>query len=126
MSTSGAPGTPVPDSWAAVIALAFGIAALCAWSVAIPQAVLLARLLAIGDSIVPFTLKTVLWTSSIGIAMGWRCLVFLDWAFFDQRHLGTIGQRWGVEAAMALYIVLAVFYSAALYHRTVTFRGRPR
>ena len=114
----------MPDSWAAFIAVAFGIAALCAWSVAVPQAILLLRLVAIGDDIVPFTLKTVLWTSALGIAMGWRCLVFLDWAFFDQRHLGTIGQRWGIEAAMALYIVLSVLYATALYYRTVTFSRR--
>jgi presenilin-like A22 family membrane protease len=114
----------MPDSSAATIALAFGLAALCAWSVAVPQAILLVRLLRIGDDIALYTLKTVLWTSSLGIALGWRSLVFLDWACCDQGHLGNIDQRWGIEAAMALYIALAVFYAAALYHKTVTFGER--
>lgn len=114
----------MPDSGAAVIAFAFGVASLCAWSVAVPQAVLLVRLLRIGDDIAVFTLKTVLWTSSLGIAMGWRSLVFLDFAFADQRYLGAIDQRWGIEAGMATYIAVAVVYAAVLYHGTVTLGER--
>lgn len=108
------------------IVIAFGIASIAALTVAIPQTALLVRLLRAGNSIAPYTLKTVAWTGTIGVAFAWRCLVFIDFTYFDQRYLGTIDDRWPIESIMAFGLTAAVIYGAALYHKTVTFAPRGR
>lgn len=113
----------MPDNIAGAVVLLLALAALCALSVAIPQAILLMRLWRRGDRIIYWTLKTVLWTSAVGAGLGWRCLIWLDGTFFDQRFLGTAMDRWPAEVAISLYVALSCFYAAILYHKTVTFAG---
>lgn len=126
MSASGADGgSAVPPNVESVVVGALALAALAAFSVAVPQTILLIRLARIGHPDAPWTLKTAAWTGTIAIAFAWRCAVFVDFAWFDQQHLGPISRRWGIEAAMALMIAAAVLYTAVLYHLTVTFRRRP-
>lgn len=114
----------MPDDVGVVIVMALGLAALCALSVAIPQAVLLVRLARKGEGIALWTLKTVLWTGSLGLALGWRFLVWVDFTQMDQRVLGTIDQRWPVEATLTMLVAAACIYAAGLYHGTVTFAKR--
>ncbi len=126
MSTYGAPGNSVPERVLTSIVVAFAVASLAALSVAVPQSILLVRLLMARDPIAPYTLKTVAWTGTIGVAFAWRCIVFIDFTYFDQYYLGTIEDRWPVESIMAFALTAAVIYGAALYHRTVTFAPRSR
>lgn len=114
----------MPDDVAVAIVMAFGLAALCALSVAIPQAILLIRLVRNGQGIALWTLKTVLWTGSLGLALGWRFLVWVDFTQFDQRVFGTIDQRWPIEAILATLVAGACIYAAGLYHGTVTLRAQ--
>lgn len=114
----------MPDDVGAVIVIALGLGAFCALSVAIPQAILLVRLIRNGEGMALWTLKTVLWTGSLGLALGWRFLVWADYTQFDQRVLGTIDQRWPVEATLTMLVAAACIYAAGLYHGTVTFAGR--
>jgi hypothetical protein len=114
----------MPERVLASIVVAFAIASLAALSVAIPQSVLLIRLIRARNGIVPYTLQTVAWTSTIGVAFAWRCIVFIDFTYFDQYYLGTIEDRWPIESVMAFLLAAAVIYGAALYHRTATFPPR--
>lgn len=126
-SVSASPGgRTVPERVLYSIIVAFAIASVAALTVAIPQSMLLVRLLRSGDEIAPYTLKTVAWTGTIGVAFAWRCIVFVDFTYFDQHYLGTIEDRWPIESAMAFLPTAAVIYGAVLYHRTVTFAPRGR
>lgn len=116
----------MPANVAGCVVVLLALAALCALSVAIPQAVLLVRLWRRGDSIAFYTLKTVFWTSAIAVGLGWRCLIWLDGAYYDQRFLGTAVDRWPAEVAISVFVAMSCFYAAGLYHRTVTFGDRQR
>jgi len=100
---------------------AFGLAALMALSVAIPQLLLVPRLVWRHDPILPYTISTVLWTSAVGLACFWRFLVFIDLSYFDQEYMGTIDSRWPIEVLLAGYLVGAVGYATVLYHIRVTY-----
>jgi hypothetical protein len=114
----------MPDSVAAATVAMLALASLCALSVAIPQAVLLVKLWRRNDGIAVYTAKTVLWTSAVAVGIGWRCLIWLDGTYFDQRYLGTAAQRWPAEVGISVFVALACFYAAGLYHLTVTFERR--
>lgn len=114
----------MPEKVLLSIVIAFAIASLAAISVAVPQSILLVRLLAARDAIAPYTLQTVAWTSTIGVSFAWRCAVFVDFTYFDQRYLGTIEDRWPIESIMAFALTAAVIYGAVLYHKTATFGNR--
>lgn len=115
----------MPERVLLSIIVAMAVAAIAALSVAVPQSVLLVRLLVRGDPIAPYTLKTVAWTSSIGVAFAWRCLVFVDFTYFSMHYLGTIEDRWPFETILAFLLTGSVLYAAILYHRTVTFGRTP-
>lgn len=116
----------MPEKVLYSIVVAFAIASIAALTVAAPQAILLVRLWHDGDPIAPYTLKTVAWTGTIGVSFAWRCLVFMDFTYFDQRYFGTIDDRWPIESILAFGLTAAVVYGAVLYHRTVTFAPRSR
>lgn len=114
----------MPEDVEVVIAIALGLASVCALSVAIPQAILLIRLACRGEGIALWTLKTVLWTGSLGLALGYRCLVWIDYTQMGQRYLGPIDQRWPIETTLTMLVAAACIYAAGLYHGTVTFAPR--
>lgn len=115
----------MPDSVEIAISVVFAWTALVALSVAVPQTVLLVRLVRAGNAIAPYTLKTVAWTGTLGVILLWRSMLFLDYSLFEQRYLGTIDDRWPWDFALAVVFALAVNYAAFLYHWTVTLgRGR--
>lgn len=115
----------MPDDLEVLIVVIFAWTALAALSVTIPQAWLLIRLWRAGDSIAPYTLKTVAWTGTLGVILCWRSALFIDYSFFDQRYFGTIEQRWPIDLTLALAFAVAVNFAAGLYHWTITLgKGR--
>ena len=116
----------MPEWWEYVIVVLFAETALVALSVTLPQTWLFFRLWRKRSSIAPYTLKTLGWTGAVGLALGWRCLVFWDTLFMEQRYLGTLAQRWLIELFLALFLVVAVNFAAGLYHWTITLRHGKR
>lgn len=120
--------TTVPDDVAFWVVVAFAVGGLASLSVAVPITVVLYRLFRTGDDEYwPYTVKTFLWTSALGVVLLYRALVFFDYAYADQYYLGPIDHRWGFEAAFAVYLVIAPIYAASLYHWRITLgRGKLR
>lgn len=115
----------MPDDLEVLIVIVFAWTAIAALSVTIPQAWLLVRLWRAGDSIAPYTLKTVAWTGTLGVILLWRSMLFVDYSFFGQHVFGTIEDRWPIDLALALAFAVAVNFAAGLYHWTITLgKGR--
>jgi hypothetical protein len=110
----------VPDEIAALVILLFAETAIAAFSVAIPQTILLIRLIVERAVIAAYTLKTAGAFGSIGLVLAYRVAVFVDFTYFEQRILGPISARWGLELALSIILSIAINYVAALYHWTVT------
>jgi hypothetical protein len=112
----------MPDWAEHVIVVLFAWTAVAALSVTIPQGCLFFHLVQRHSPATPYTLKTILWTGTIGVLLLWRSLVFADTLLFEGRFFGPIQNRWMFELFLALLFVGAVNYAAILYHWTVTFR----
>lgn len=100
-----------------VTTLVWGVAALAALSIAIPQAIMLIRLRNVRDSLWPFRVMSVLLFGALGVAMTRNVAVWADVAYFDQRYLGPIAVRWPLDLGIALTIMLACLWAAGLYSK---------
>lgn len=106
-----------PEDAVDVTTMVWGVAALAALMVAIPQSLLLVRMRNRQDRLWPFRVMSTLLFGSLGIAMGRNVLVWADLAYFDQRYMGPIARRWPLDMAIALLIMVACLWAALLYVR---------
>jgi hypothetical protein len=106
-----------PEDAVDITTIVWGIAAVAALSIAVPQAVLLIRLRRLHDRLWPFRVMSALLFGSLGVAMGRNVLAWADLAYFDQRYLGPIARRWPLDLAVAMLIMLACVWAALLYVR---------
>ena len=107
-----------PDDALALTTLFWLVAAIAALTIAVPQAILLVRTAVHRDPLWWFRLKTTLLFGSLGVALGRNVAVWADYAFFGQRYLGTIAQRWAMDLVLAAAIMLACVLAAILYAQT--------
>lgn len=108
----------MPDQAEGVIALLYAVSAVCLSSIGIPQTISLWRRRNVKDGLHPFRVMWVLLMGALCLAMGYRALVWIDLALFDQHYMGAIGVRWPVEVGIAWLITVASIFSTGLYWRT--------
>jgi succinate-acetate transporter protein len=101
-----------------VTTVCWGVAALAAATIAVPQAILLCRTLFRRDELWWFRLKTTLLFGSLALALGRNLAVWADYTWFGQRYLGTIDHRWAVDLILSSLIMLACLLAAGLYWKT--------
>lgn len=107
-----------PDNALVVTTLCWGIAAIAALIIAVPQSVLLIRTSVHRDGLWWFRLKSTLLFGSLGLSMVRNLAVWADFTFYDQHYLGTIAQRWSLDLALSALIMLACVLAAVLYIQT--------
>ena len=107
-----------PEAAIGMTTLVWGVAAIASLTIAVPQAVLLIRTSLNRDPLWWFRLKTTLLFGSLGIAMIRNVAVWADFAYFDQRYLGPIADRWPFDLGLALGICAACVLAAILYIQT--------
>lgn len=108
----------MPDEALALTTIFWGVSAVAALVIAVPQSLLLARTALRRDPLWWFRLKTSLLFGSLGVAMIRNLGVWADYTFFDQRYLGPITQRWQMDLVLATGIMLACVLAAVLYIQT--------
>lgn len=94
------------------------LSTLCALRVGIPQLALMVRHRATWGKLQPFRLLWVLLMGAFVAGTGYRCLVWADLTFADQRWLGTIDRRWPADLAIAVLVFVACVWAAVLYEVT--------
>lgn len=98
-----------------MIAGLYLLSAVSLLTVGIPQAYIYARLGLGFFDLQVFRLKTGLLSISFALFLMWRAVVYTDYAFFDQRIMGTLGIRWPIEMLIASLVAIASLYTAGLY-----------
>jgi hypothetical protein len=106
------------DDALALTTLCWGIAAIAALIIAVPQAILLIRTALHRDPLWWFRLKTTLLFGSLGTALTRNVAIWADYALFDQRYFGTISQRWPADLVLSALVMLACVLAAVLYVKT--------
>lgn len=107
-----------PDEALAVTTIFWGLAAVAALSIALPQSVLLCRTTLRRDDLWRWRVKTVLLFGGLALANLRNLAVWADYAFFDLRYLGTIEQRWPLDLAVAVILMAACTLAAVLHWET--------
>ena len=115
----------MPEWASAVVVLFWATSALCSAYVWWPQTVALWRLRRSRDDLNMFRIKDFLLLGAIFLGTFWRCVVWADLTFNDQRIFGTIDYRWPAEMAISAGIAVACAWIAWLYHQT-RYSGRGR
>lgn len=107
-----------PDDAITATTVFWGVAAIAALIIAVPQAWLLIRTSLHRDRLWRFRGMSTLLFGSLGLAMGRNVAVWADLAFFDQYYLGPIATRWPLDLVIAALITLACVLAAFLYIQT--------
>lgn len=109
-----------PEQAIDLTTLIWGVAAVAALVIAVPQSALLARTTPPSrrDRNWWFRLMSTLLFGALGIAMLRNVVVWADLAYFDQRVLGPIARRWPLDLGLAVAICVACVLAAWLYVKT--------
>ncbi len=110
------------DTASVVIAVFYVLSAVLLMIVGVPQTWQWARYHGGFTGLQPFRLKTGLLSNSFALFLGWRALVYLDFALYDQHIMGVLGARWPIELAISVAVLVASGYTAGLY---VMVQSRP-
>lgn len=105
------------DSGVEVTTVLWAVATVAALIIAVPQTWLLIRTATHRDGLWWFRLKTSLLFGSLALSMLRNMAVWADYAFFEQRYLGTIAQRWTFDLGVAFLITAACCLAATLFIR---------
>lgn len=104
-----------PDLALTLTTICWGVAALAALVIAVPQSFLLVRTAERRDVLWWFRLKTTLLFGSLGVALLRNVAIWADYVFFGQWYFGSITQRWPMDLALSVLIMLACLLAASLY-----------
>lgn len=108
----------MPNEAEAVIALLYIVSACAVSSIGIPQTWALFRRWRSGDGLNLFRFLWVLLMGALCLGTGYRALVWIDLAVFDQWFMGPIARRWPVEVGIAWVVTGASVFASWLYWRT--------
>lgn len=108
----------MPPEAETVIAVLYMVSAVAVSSIGIPQTMSLLRRWRSGDGLNLFRALWVLLMGALCLGTGYRALVWLDIAAFDQAYLGPIARRWPLEVGISLLVTSASLFAAWLYWRT--------
>lgn len=103
------------DDVSTLIAFIYGLSACALFVVGIPQGLAYMRHGWGFHDLQVFRLKTSLISNSFACFLLWRAVVYIDFAWYDQRIMGTLGGRWPIELAIGLAVLVAALYAAGLY-----------
>lgn len=105
------------DQGLALTTLCWVLAAVPSLLIAGDQAILMIRLLHRHDGLDLYRVRTALLFGVIGVALARSASIWADFRWFDQRYFGTIDDRWPMDLAISVVLLLAVLLSTCLYLR---------